>query len=201
MRGITVMAETRVTLPVEGMTCGACALTVQKQLAATPGVADAAVNYATGKATVSIDESRVRVSDLVNAVREAGYDTGKSSVSFPVEDLHYATGVSHLEDEIRKLPGVLSVTANQATEHVAVEYVPGVIGTREVQAAIEQAGFHVAELIAEPDPVERERIQREREVRSLRMKFIVAAAVAVVTMILSMPLMAHGAESHDLVVK
>ncbi len=44
------MPRARVTLPVEGMTCGACATTVQKRLARAEGVADAAVNYATGKA-------------------------------------------------------------------------------------------------------------------------------------------------------
>src|SRR4051794_38816310 len=114
------MANSRITLPIEGMTCGACALTVQKHLAATPGVADASVNYATGKATVSIDDAAVRVTDLVSSVRNAGYDCSKASVSFPIVDLHYASGTAALEKEVSALPGVLSARGNQATEQLAV---------------------------------------------------------------------------------
>src|SRR5688572_11834407 len=116
------MASSRITLPIEGMTCGACALTVQKHLVGTPGVAEAAVNYATGKATVTIDESAVRVADLVRSVRDAGYECGKASVSFRIEDLHYAPGTARLEKEVAGLPGVLTARANQATEQLAVEY-------------------------------------------------------------------------------
>jgi Cu+-exporting ATPase len=42
----------RVDLPVSGMTCAACARTIERTLAATPGVARAQVNLATNTATV-----------------------------------------------------------------------------------------------------------------------------------------------------
>src|SRR4030095_11058875 len=100
------------------------------------------VNYATAKATVTIDESRVKVADLVKAVRDAGYDCGKAVVSFGIDDLHYATGTSQIEKEVSSLPGVLSAVANQATEQLTVEYVPGMVGARELEDAVERAGFH-----------------------------------------------------------
>ncbi len=69
------MVESRITLPIEGMTCSACAVTVQKRLADAPGVREAAVNYATGKATVSVEPGPgATVADLVSAVRDVGYD-------------------------------------------------------------------------------------------------------------------------------
>src|SRR2546421_1794240 len=129
------MANNRVTLPVEGMTCGACALTIQKQLAATPGVAEASVNYATGKATATIDESKVRVADLVQAVRDAGYDCSNTTVSFGIDGLHYATGTATLEREVGGLTGVLSAVANQATEQLTVQYVPGMVSGRAMADA------------------------------------------------------------------
>src|SRR6267154_6807 len=107
------MADTRITLPIEGMTCGACALTVQQRLAETAGVRAANVNYATGKATVTLNDGAVKVADLVKSVREVGYDCTKSSVSFPIEGMHYATGVGRLETALAALPGVLSADANQ----------------------------------------------------------------------------------------
>ena len=43
----------RVELTIEGMTCGACAAGIQSRLDQIDAVADANVNFATGRATVS----------------------------------------------------------------------------------------------------------------------------------------------------
>src|SRR2546430_1641596 len=64
-----------------------------------------------------------------------------------------------------------------------------------VQEALARAGFRVAEPIPAEDPAERERIMRQREIKSLTWKFALAAAVAVVAMLGSMLLMAEQADS------
>ena len=183
------MANARITLPVEGMTCGACAVTVQKRLEQSDGVQDAVVNFATGKATVTIDDSQAKVADLVRAVREAGFDCAKATVTFGIEGLHYAASTARLEGGLAQLPGVLSAVANQATEEVRVEYVPGLVTAKDLERAVASAGFHVAEPVAEEDPVERERLKRRKETRRLLWKFVGAAVAAVLTMVASMPLM------------
>ncbi len=196
------MADARVSLPIEGMTCGACAVTVQKRLAKVPGVRAAAVNFATAKATLTVDESVATVASLVAAVRDAGYDCTKASATLEIEGLHYAAGVARLEAALGGLSGVLTVVANQASEQVRVEYVPGLVSARELEAAVLRSGFHLAERIAEEDPVERERERRRREVRVLTWKLAVAAMGAVVTMVGSMPLMgAMEAKGSDLVAR
>jgi len=63
-----------VELPIGGMTCAACARTVERQLASSPGVEKASVNFATKVASVSYNPSQTRVEDLVAAVEEVGYD-------------------------------------------------------------------------------------------------------------------------------
>jgi Cu+-exporting ATPase len=193
------MGDARITLPVEGMTCGACAVTVQKRLLKEPGVKEAAVNYATGKSTVTLDDSITSVAMLVSAVRDAGYDCAKTSISFGVEGLHYASGTSRLEHALTALPGVLAASANQATEQVRVEYVPGLVTSRALEQAVKQVGFMVAAPLAEEDPVERERVRLRREVRQLTWKFVVAAFAAIATMVGSMPLMMqNGVKGSDL---
>lgn len=182
------MDETRLTLPIEGMSCAACAATVQKRLSDASGVTEASVNYATAKATLMVHLG-TRLSDLVQVVRDAGYDCGSASVTFSVVGLHYAPGVAALEKAIASLSGVLSVVANQATESVTVSYVPGFVSTRDLEAAVESQGLTVQEPIAEDDVVQRERSRRRREVLLLSAKFLLAATVAAATMIMSMPLM------------
>src|SRR5438477_3391315 len=91
------MSKSRIVLPIEGMSCASCAATVQEALASATGVAVAAVNYATAKAAVDYDDAQTGVADLIKTVRTAGYDCGKASVTFGVEQLHYAPGVAPLE--------------------------------------------------------------------------------------------------------
>ncbi len=59
-------------LPVEGMTCGSCAARVQRTLERQEGVAAAEVNYATGKAHLTISEE-VDLDAIRAAVEKAGY--------------------------------------------------------------------------------------------------------------------------------
>jgi Cu+-exporting ATPase len=189
------MGKARIVLPIEGMSCASCAATVQDALGRAGGVTNAAVNYATGKAAVDYDDAQTHVAELIQTVRDAGYDCGKATVSFSVEQLHYAPSVLPLEQALRRVPGVITAAANQATETVAVTYVPGTTTAEALEGAVEEAGFRVAEPIAAEDPVERERLARHREIRALTWKFALAAGVTVVSMLGAMLLMAHDADA------
>jgi len=189
------MSKARIVLPIEGMSCASCAATVQAALGSAGGVAHATVNYATGKGAVDYDDAETNVAQLIKTVRAAGYDCGQAGVTFTVDQLHYAPSVAPLEQALRGVPGVIRAAANQATEIVTVDYIPGATTAAALEQAVERAGFRVAEPIAAEDPLERERLARAREVRSLAGKFALAAAVTVVSMLGSMALMAHDADA------
>ena len=189
------MSKSRIVLPIEGMSCASCAATVQEALTGATGVAAATVNYATAKAAVDYDDAQTSVAELIKAVRTAGYDCGSASVTFGVEQLHYAPSVAPLEQVLGRVKGVVRAAANQATETVTVDYVPGATTAAALEQAVAQAGFQVAEPIPTEDPAERERIMRQREIKSLTWKFALAATVAVVAMLGAMLLMAEQADS------
>jgi len=62
------------TFPVKGMHCASCVRTIERSLQRTPGVAEAAVNLATEKATVTFDPGQTTVEQLVRAVAAVGYE-------------------------------------------------------------------------------------------------------------------------------
>jgi cation-transporting ATPase V len=68
-----VAAPERADLDVEGMTCASCASRVQRAISRVPGVQDAAVNFATGRARVVYDPTSVTVDALVDRVASTGY--------------------------------------------------------------------------------------------------------------------------------
>jgi len=61
-----------VELAVQGMTCGACAAKIQKELNEIPGI-EAAVNYATESAMVAFDGDSVTEATVIKAIEHAGY--------------------------------------------------------------------------------------------------------------------------------
>jgi len=67
-----------VELKVEGMTCQACVRGVTKKLSGVKGVSSAAVDLATGKATVQHDSALARVEDLIAAVEQMGYHAARN---------------------------------------------------------------------------------------------------------------------------
>ena len=92
--GMRTAAAERVDLPVSGMTCAACARTIERTLSATAGVERASVNLATNTATVEYDPARAGVSDFVGAIEDLGYgvpetepppDDGEDAVPPPLD--------------------------------------------------------------------------------------------------------------------
>jgi copper chaperone CopZ len=62
----------RVTMRIDGMSCGHCVQAVRDALAELPGVEVEQV--AIGSATVSYDPERTPQRELAEAVRDAGYE-------------------------------------------------------------------------------------------------------------------------------
>ena len=82
-----------VELPIVGMTCASCANRIERKLNKIEGV-DAAVNYATERATVDYDPERVAPDSLVEAVEAAGYEAVLPSEK-PTEAVEEETDVSY----------------------------------------------------------------------------------------------------------
>jgi Cu+-exporting ATPase len=67
----------RAQLKVDGMTCPACVRAVTRKLAGLQGVSKVAVDLAAGKATMELDDARVKVEDLIAAVDQLGYHAAR----------------------------------------------------------------------------------------------------------------------------
>ena len=61
-----------IQLDIGGMTCTTCASRIEKKLNRMDGVA-ATVNFATERATVTVDDPAVTPADLIATVEKTGY--------------------------------------------------------------------------------------------------------------------------------
>ncbi len=66
-------ATSQVSFALEGMTCASCAMRIEKGLRKVPGVADAQVNLATERGTVTYDPAQTDLEQMVQKVEAVGY--------------------------------------------------------------------------------------------------------------------------------
>ena len=175
--------STSLSLPVSGMSCAACVGRVEKALSGTVGVCGANVNLATGRATVEYDAERVGPGELVGVIERAGYGVEKRKTSLKVSGMSCAACVGRIEKALSRVPGVSSVVVNLAAEKAVVEHVPGVAGMRDLERAVEGAGYGV---VAEEEEGPSQDAGA-REYARLRRSFLLAAVLTVLILIGSLP--------------
>ncbi|WP_291788995.1 heavy metal translocating P-type ATPase [Cecembia sp.] len=90
------MSTIKKEIPVEGMSCAACAIAVEKVLVKSPGVKAASVNYANHSALLEYDEDAVELEVLKKSVQQSGYD-------LLIEGLQQEELENRQEDAYRKL--------------------------------------------------------------------------------------------------
>ena len=174
----------KISIPVTGMTCAACARRVEKALSKTAGVSGANANFATEKANVEYDPDVVNLGVLIGAVEDAGYGTEVRETSLEVSGMTCASCVSRVEKALRKVPGVLNVSVNLSTERVRVEYLLGVVEVRDLERAVEGAGYGVVRKEGKA-----KENAHESEYEKLRGRFLGAAALTGLILLGSLPMM------------
>ena len=74
-----------IELPIEGMTCAACAARIEKNLNKLSGV-QAVVNFANEKAHVNYDASQIKTDTLISTIEKAGFHIAPRSVQLQQGD-------------------------------------------------------------------------------------------------------------------
>jgi len=168
----------RASIHITGMTCTTCAATIRKGLSQTPGVEQADVNFASEKASLEYDPTKVDLAKIKNTVSQLGYGVATKKSIFPVSGMTCASCVARVEEALSSVPGVISVNVNLASEKATVEYLEGT-GLADMRRAVKDAGY---ELGPEAEALEDVATAVQREVRVLRNSFIVAVILATAIM-------------------
>jgi Cu+-exporting ATPase len=165
------------TVKISGMTCAACAQRVQKAVGKLEGVVNANVNFATEKLTVEFDAEKASMPSIKEAVEHAGYgviaESKANTVTIPIGGMTCAACAQRIEKAIAKLEGINRVSVNLATEKATVEYDSQIIRLSAIKLCIEKTGYKALEI--EKNTVDEDKLRKEKEIKTLWVKFTVAA--------------------------
>ncbi len=187
--GATTQNAGRVTLPVEGMSCASCTSRVEQALADIEGVASATVNLATERADVAFDLNRLRTSDLVQVVEEAGYEVRTTETTLAVQEMSCASCAGSVEEALQNVDGVLEATVNFATERATVRHVLGAVRTADLVDAVRASGYDVLDTSGSESRADAEKEAREEEKRHMKERLLLALTFTVPVFVLEMGFM------------
>jgi Cu+-exporting ATPase len=165
------MATKQATLPITGMTCANCAATIERNLKKLPGVASAAVNLASERATLEYDSETLSQPQIIARIERAGYGVATAKADLPIRRLSDDNDARLLEKAFAKIEGVLSASVSYATERALVEYIPTLVSQADLRRAARAAGFEVVETGEGLEDAER--LAREKDIaRQARLLFV-----------------------------
>ncbi|MGQ4834169.1 MAG: heavy metal translocating P-type ATPase [Candidatus Asgardarchaeia archaeon] len=176
----------KMNLKVTGMHCASCVRTIELALNELEGVKDAKANLTTESVLVKYDESRVGITEIIKRIEELGYKVIREqrTALIKIGGMHCASCVKTIEVAVKELPGVFDVAVNLATEKAKVTYDPNVVNMDDIKKAIEEFGYIFLGVEGE-ESLDIEKVAREKHLRDLRNKLIVAWSLGILSFILA----------------
>ncbi|MDO7884374.1 heavy metal translocating P-type ATPase [Hymenobacter cheonanensis] len=114
------------------------------------------------------------------------------TTTLDIEGMSCAACAAAVEKSLRRTPGVESALVNYATEKATITYAPAQASPAALRAAVENAGYAVAERLPDTTAADRQAEtdrQKAAAYQALKRRFGVAAGLAAIIMLLSMSML------------
>ncbi|KAK6137447.1 hypothetical protein DH2020_028804 [Rehmannia glutinosa] len=145
-------SETKALFSVAGMTCSACAASVEKAVKRLPGIKDAAVDVLNHRAQVTFCPAFVNEEKIREAIEDAGFQakliteeiTNERSTQvcrIRIQGLNCISCSMTLEYYLSSMHGVQKALVTLSSEHVDIHYDPKIVAYNQILEAIEDIGF------------------------------------------------------------
>ncbi|WP_018150467.1 heavy metal translocating P-type ATPase [Leeia oryzae] len=135
-----------VSLPVEGMTCAACAGRIERVLNKKSGVS-ANVSYANESAEVDFDPGVITLDQVVEAIHKSGYAVRAEHKQWQVDGLDEPAGEQRLRNGLASLT-LSDIQINRADSTLSVAYIPALVTEELIERQLKKNGFVATRLQA-----------------------------------------------------
>ncbi|XVE64855.1 hypothetical protein DITRI_Ditri07aG0135400 [Diplodiscus trichospermus] len=144
-------SEVGAMFSVTGMTCSACAGSVEKAVKRLPGILEAVVDVLNNRAQVTFYPSFVNEETIREAIEDVGFqaalikdETNEKSIQvcrIHINGMTCTSCSSTIEKALQAIPGVQKAQIALATEEAEVHYDPKVVSHNQLMEAIDDVGF------------------------------------------------------------
>ena len=169
-------------VPIEGMHCASCVLSVNKTFEREEGVEAVDADLASNKLHITVNPKKMTYDEMDSIVKNLGFELHCDEVTLRIDGMHCASCTMNVENFLIRLDGIFDVKADLTSGTARIRYDKSKVTIDDMEAVINNLGFELLGIDGQTEIDEEELYQQD--LKSKRNRIIVGLFFSAILMIL-----------------
>ncbi len=169
-------------LPIEGMHCASCVLSVNKTFEKVEGVEEVDADLASNKLHITVNPKKVSYDEMDKIVRNLGFNLHSDEMTLRIQGMHCASCTMNVENFLIRLDGIFDVKADLTSQSARIRYDSSKVDLDEIEKVIESLGFELLGVEGQTE-IDEEAIY-QKDLAEKRNRIIVGLIFSAILMVL-----------------
>lgn len=130
-------------LPIEGMHCASCILSLNKTFEKVEGVESVDADLASNKLHLTVNPKKLPFDEIETLVKNLGFELHTDEVTLKLNGMHCASCVMNVENFLIRLDGIFDVKADLTSQTARINYDKTKVTVKDMEEVINSLGFEV----------------------------------------------------------
>ena len=183
MNGCVKMAKLKeMDVPIEGMHCASCVLSVNKTFEREEGVEAVDADLSSNKLHITVNPKKMNYDEMDSIVKNLGFELHSDEVTLRIDGMHCASCTMNVENFLIRLDGIFDVKADLTSGTAFVRYDKSKVTIDDMEVVINNLGFELLGIDGQTEIDEEELYRKDLEGK--RNRIIVGLIFSAILMIL-----------------
>ena len=169
-------------LPIEGMHCASCVLSVNKTFGKIEGVEEVDADLAANKLHITVDTKKISYEEIERLVKNLGFDLHSDEMTIRIQGMHCASCTMNVENFLIRLDGIFDVKADLTSQSARIRYDSSKVTLDEIDEVITSLGFELLGVEGQTE-IDEEAIYQQ-DLKEKRNRIIVGLIFSAILMVL-----------------
>lgn len=169
-------------LPIEGMHCASCVLSVNKTFGKIEGVEEVDADLAANKLHITVDTKKISYEEMERLVKNLGFDLHSDEMTIRIQGMHCASCTMNVENFLIRLDGIFDVKADLTSQTAKIRYDSSKVTLDEIEKVIDSLGFELLGVEGQTE-IDEEAIY-QKDLAEKRNRIIVGLIFSAILMVL-----------------
>ena len=130
-------------LPIEGMHCASCVLSVNKTFGKVEGVEEVDADLAANRLHITINPKKISYEEMERLVKNLGFELHSDEMTLRIQGMHCASCTMNVEKFLIRIDVIFDVKADLTSQTAKIRYDSSKLDMNEVEKVIESLGFEL----------------------------------------------------------
>ena len=169
-------------LPIEGMHCASCVLSLNKTFEKVEGVESVDADLASNELHLTVNPKKLSFDEIETLVKNLGFEIHTDEVTLKLNGMHCASCVMNVENFLIRLDGIFDVKADLTSQTARISYDKTKVTIKDMEEVINSLGFELLGIEGQLE-IDEDEIYR-KDLKDKRNRIIVGFAASAVLMAL-----------------